>query len=244
MVSDGEAPLKPILVTGASRGIGGAIAQRLARDGYEVWINFNRDAAGAEEIQERIVSSGGKCRLLPFDVGDANSARLAISPLVRERPLYGVIHNAACFHKGALVFVRDEEIQETLAVNVASFFHITRLVLKSMIKAKAGRIIAISSVSGIRGIPGQACYAASKSAVISATSSLAKEVGRYGILVNSVLPGLIDTSMLASIPQHDRPEIPLGRPGTPEEVAAVVSFLCSKEASYVTGGAIPVTGGL
>jgi len=140
--------------------------------------------------------------------------------------------------------MEEPVIRRTLAVNLESFFYIVRIVARRMLHAREGRIVTVASIAGVYGLPGQACYAASKAGLIAATYSLAQELGRFGILANTVVPGLIETAMSAGLAADERPPIPLGRPGTPEEVAEVVAFLCSDRASYVTGAVIPITGGL
>jgi 3-oxoacyl-[acyl-carrier protein] reductase len=235
---------RAVLITGASRGIGRAIALALARDGYEVWINYLTHTEEAHMVAETIRTQGGAAHLVQFDVANPEAVREVILPLVRQRTLYALVLNAGISQHGSVVAMEEHVIQRTLAVNLESFFHIVRIVARGMLRAREGRIVTVASVAGVHGLPGQACYAASKAGLIVATYSLAQELGPYGILANAVVPGLIETDMSASLPEDKRPNIPLGRPGTPEEVAEVVTFLCSDRASYITGAVIPVTGGL
>jgi 3-oxoacyl-[acyl-carrier protein] reductase len=239
-----ERPLLGALVTGASRGIGQAIAMRLAQDGYHIWVNFHNDERDARLVQEVIQSHGGSATLLPFDVSDPKAISAAIHSIGDEPRLRVLVLNAGIAQNGAVVFLDPDIVRRTIAVNLESFFYVTRSVLPRMVRARCGRIIAISSVAGLHGMPGQACYSATKAGVLAATYSLAAEVGRFGILVNAVVPGFIETAMTADIPSEKIPQIPLGRVGKAQEVAEVVSFLCSEGASYIHGAAIPVTGGL
>lgn len=232
------------LVTGASRGIGRATAIALARDGYEVWLNYLTHEEEAKEVLATICSRGGTAHLLPFDVSDPEAIRQAVLPLIHERKLYALVLNAGVLQRGSVMNMEDEIIKRTLAVNLESFFYLARTVVRTMIQARKGRIVTVASIAGVHGIPGQACYAASKAGLIAATRSLAQEFGRFGILANAVVPGLIETTMSSYMKENERPNIPLGRPGTPDEVAEVIAFLCSARSSYINGAAIPVTGGL
>jgi 3-oxoacyl-[acyl-carrier protein] reductase len=170
--------------------------------------------------------------------------REALAPRVRRGGLYGLVVNAGVPLAGSIALISDEAIRRTLAVNLESFFYLVRVALRGMLRARQGRIVTVSSVAGTRGLPGQACYSASKAGLAAATLAVAQEFGRHGVLANAVVPGFIDTAMTAAISPEERPDIPLGRPGTPEEVAEVIAFLCSDRASYVNGALIPVTGGL
>ncbi len=232
------------LVTGASRGIGRAIALALARDGYEIMINYRTNEREAKGVMETILARGGTASLLPFDVADPKAVQTALLPVIHQHPLFALVLNAGVSQRSSVIKTEDECIQRTLAVNLASFFYLVRPIARAMIRAGAGRIITVSSIAGMLGLPGQACYSASKAGLIAATRSIAQELGPYGILANVVTPGLIDTAMSAGQADCQQPIIPLRRPGTPEEVAEVVAFLCSDVASYINGAVIPITGGL
>jgi 3-oxoacyl-[acyl-carrier protein] reductase len=239
-----KAHRKTVLVTGASRGIGRATALALARDGFEVWLNYLSHEREAEETAETITARGGKAELLKFDVGDPSAVQAALSHRVKEQDLYGLVVNAGVPQRGSVPRLRDEVIRRTLAVNLESFFYLVRVAARSMLRRREGRIVTVASIAGVRGLPGQACYSASKAGLAAATVSLAQELGPSGVLANAIVPGFIDTAMTAAVPEDERPDIPLGRPGTPEEVAEVIAFLCSERATYVSGALIPVTGGL
>lgn len=233
-----------VLVTGASRGIGRATAVALARDGFEVWLNYRSHEDDASAVAAAIREQGGCAELVPFDVADPQAVRQALSPRLRGSGLYGLVVNAGVPLRGSVALISDDALQRTFAVNLESFFYLVRVAVRGMLQARQGRIVTISSVAGTRGLPGQACYSASKAGLAAATLAVAQELGRHGVLANAVVPGFIETAMTADIPPGERPEIPLGRPGRPEEVAEVVAFLCSNRASYVSGALIPVTGGL
>lgn len=244
MSTEQNSPPKTALVTGGSRGIGRATAIALARDGFDVWINYRQNEAAAQETAALIRAQGGVAHLLPFDVSDANAVREGVGVLLKQSPIHVLVHNAGVVQREPVAMMKDEVIDRVLATNLASFFFLVRAVTRSMIRLRGGRIVVVSSIAGLRGLPGQSCYAASKAGVIAATQSLAQELGRYNILVNAVAPGLIDTEMNSYMSEEEKPPIPLGRAGTPAEVAEVIAFLCSERASYMSGGVIPVTGGL
>lgn len=244
MRTEQNTPPKTALVTGGSRGIGRATAIALARDGFDVWINYRQNEAAAQETAALIRDQGGVAHLLPFDVSDANAVREGVGTLLKQSPIHVLVHNAGIVQREPVAMMKDEVIDRVLATNLASFFFLVRAVTRSMIRLRGGRIVVVSSIAGLRGLPGQSCYAASKAGVIAATQSLAQELGRFNILVNAVAPGLIDTEMNSYMSEEEKPAIPVGRAGTPAEVAEVIAFLCSERASYMSGGVIPVTGGL
>ena len=236
---------RKILVTGGSRGIGAAIARRLARDGFEVWINYRSGHDAARATLARIEEDGGAARLLPFDVTDREDVeRVLVAKLDAEGPLFGLVNNAGITRDGLFVFSKAEDWADVMATSVTAFYNVTRPVLRSMLKQRAGRIVTISSISGQAGNRGQVNYSAAKAALIGATRALAKETARQNILVNAVAPGVIETGMTAQVRREVLEAIPLRRMGRPEEVAAVVAFLCSDEASYITGEVVAVNGGL
>lgn len=232
------------LITGASKGIGAAIARQLAKDGYDIWLNYRSDAAGAEAVAAEIRAFGRGCRLLRFDVADEASSRAMLLPLLEEATPEVLVNNAGFSRDTLLLWMKEEEWRDVMAVHLDGFFHVTKPILQQMAKQRHGRIINIVSTSGESGVPGQVNYSAAKAGLIGATKALAAEVAKRNILVNAVSPGFIDTDMLKELPQEKiLPMIPLGRLGSCEEVAGVVSFLCSEQATYMTGQVLSVNGG-
>lgn len=233
------------LITGASKGIGAAIARVLAKDGFDIWLNFHTDTDAASRVAEDICLLGRKCELLPFDVTDKQKTREALLPYLEESVPYALINNAGFSRDSLLVWMEEKDWKEVLQVNLDGFYNVTKPVLERMLRKKQGRIINIASTSGQTGVPGQVNYSAAKSGIIGATRSLAVEVARRNVLVNAVAPGFIDTEMLSGLNQDEiTSRIPLRRLGNPEEVAGAVAFLCSNRASYITGEIISVNGGM
>lgn len=240
---------KVALVTGASRGIGRAIALRLAADGYSVGVNYASSAAKAEEVVAEIVAAGGSAVAIRADVADADEVNAMFATISEELGSVTVlVNNAGITDDGLLLRMNADQWDRVIATNLRSVYLCTKAALRGMIRAKGGRIISVSSVSGISGNPGQANYAASKAGVIGFTKSTAKEVGSRGITVNAVAPGFIATDMTDALGEEVTEaathQISLGRLGSPEEVASVVGYLASDEASYITGQTIVVDGGL
>lgn len=240
--------MKYALVTGASRGIGRAVALRLAKD-YPVIINYHSNSESAREVKDLIEQNGGQAELLPFDVADAQAIERAIDQWEQQHPddyISVLVNNAGIRRDSVMFMMSDDDWHNVLDTNLNGFFHITRRLLKHMMPRKrGGRIINMSSLSGLKGMTGQVNYSTAKSALIGATKALAQEVAPRNITVNAVAPGFIQTDMTKDLPQDElKKMVPVGRFGKPEEVAALVAFLVSDEAAYITGEVISINGGL
>lgn len=240
---------KIALVTGASRGIGRAISLKLAEEGAFVLINFSSSAEAAEEVLKRIEVSGGKGALLPFDVSDHKGAKKAISGAIKEYgPIQILVNNAGITRDGLLARMKEADWDRVFEVNLKGAFNCTQAVAMAMMKSRWGRIINIGSVVGTMGNVGQANYAATKAGLEGFTKSVAREFASRGITANLVAPGFIETDMTAVLKEEIKEQlmksIPLGRMGTPEDVAEAVAFLASEGAGYITGHTLHVNGGL
>lgn len=236
-----------ILVTGASSGIGRAIAVRLAGDGYDIAVHYGKNRQGAETTLDAIDSEPGDCRLLSFDVRDAEATRTALEADIAEHgAYYGVVCNAGITRDGAFPMLAEDDWRQVIDVNLNGLYNVLHPVVMPMLRRrKPGRIVTISSVSGIMGNRGQVNYAASKAGIIGATKALAVELAKRQVTVNCVAPGLIESEMTDSLPLDKLLEaIPLRRLGQPEEIAALVAFLCSPDAGYITRQVISANGGL
>jgi 3-oxoacyl-[acyl-carrier protein] reductase len=240
--------MKYALVTGGSRGIGRAICLELSKMGYAVLINYISNHEAAEETKEMIENRDGKAELMPFDVADKQSIDAAIiawQDAHSEDFIAILVNNAGIRHDTLMVFMQDEQWDNVIKTNLDSFFYVTRRVLKDMLSKRFGRIINVVSLSGLKGLPGQANYSAAKAGVIGATKALAQEVGARKITVNAVAPGFIDTDMTKDLDEENlKTMIPLKRFGKSEEVASLVGFLASEQAGYITGEIISINGGL
>lgn len=237
------------LVTGASRGIGRAIARRLALGGARVFVNFLRDAVAAAESVRMIGAEGGRADVAQFDVADAEAASAGIEAVgAAEGRLDILVNNAGMTIDNLVLRLKPDEWDAVMAVNLRGTFNCTRAAAKRMVRARYGRIVNLSSVAGLMGNAGQSAYAAAKAGMIGFTKSMARELASRHITVNAVAPGLIETDMAAHLPEAQRKEylerIPAGRLGTADEVAAVVEFLVRRESGYITGQVIGVNGGL
>jgi 3-oxoacyl-[acyl-carrier protein] reductase len=236
-----------ILVTGASKGIGRAIAERLARDGFAVVVHYHRDREGAEQALNSIRDAGGSARIIQFDLAKREQCRAQIEADIAEHgAYYGVVLNAGIARDNAFPALEDSEWDSVIDTDLGGFYNVLRPIVMPMVSARrAGRIVAISSVSGLMGNRGQVNYSAAKAGIIGATKALAIELAKRNITVNCVAPGLIETQMLDGVPLDEvLKTIPMRRVGRPAEVAAAVSFLCSDEASYITRQVISVNGGM
>ena len=234
------------LVTGASKGIGAAIAQRLAADGWAVAVNYRSGEAAANDVVSAIEAAGGKAKAIGADVTTADTK--ALLKQVEDElggPILGLVNNAGVARDNIALQLTDEDWDVVIGTNLSPAFKLTRDVLRSMIKARYGRVVNIASVVGPRANAGQSNYAAAKAGLIGMTKTIAAEVARRGVTVNAVAPGFIATDMTADLATDEIVKaIPARRQGTPEEVAAAVRFLASDDAGYVTGTTLYVDGGM
>lgn len=240
---------KVALITGASRGIGRAIAECLAQDGFYVVINYRSNDKLAEEVLNKIIENGGKGEILKGDISSFSESKEIIDKIIKSHGKIDVLVNNAGITKDQLLLrMTEDEFDNVLNVNLKGTFNCIKNIARSMMKNKAGKIINITSVVGISGNVGQSNYAASKAGVIGLTKSVAKEFASRGIQVNAVAPGFIETDMTDVIPENIKEEIiskiPLNKLGKPEDIANAVSFLASDKANYITGQVITVDGGM
>jgi 3-oxoacyl-[acyl-carrier protein] reductase len=241
------------LVTGASRGIGAAIAEELAGAGCAVLLNYRAGAAGAAEVKARIEAKGGRATLLPFDVTDAAAAAAALAPWTAENidaragdaAIDIIVNNAGVLRDGLFATMSADAWETVTRTTLDGFFNVTRPLVMPLVQRRWGRIINIASLAGTVGHAGQVNYSAAKAGLIGATRSLAQELARRHVTVNAVAPGLIDTDMVAGLPRDALTErIPMRRFGSAVEVAKLVGFLASEHAGYITGQIIGINGGL
>lgn len=240
--------MKYALVTGGSRGLGREICICLARKGFPVLINYRSGHEAARQTLEQIESEGGMAELLPFDVSDKEAAEKSLEVWQEAHPddyVAVMVNNAGIRQDNLMVFMQDKEWEDVMHTTIDGFFYTTRYLLKNMISKRWGRIINVSSLSGLKGLPGQVNYSAAKAALIGATKALAQELAPRKITVNAIAPGFIDTDMTKDLNKAELQKlIPAGRFGKPEEVAALVAFMVSEEAAYITGEVISINGGL
>lgn len=236
------------MITGGSRGIGRAICLKLASMDYAVLINYSTNVESAIETQKLITDTGGMAELLPFDVSDPKSVDAALEQWCSNHPeeyISVLVNNAGIRRDALMIFMQNEQWTDVINTDLNSFFYVTRRLLKDMLIHRYGRIINIGSLSGLRGLGGQTNYSAAKAAMIGATKALAQEVAPRKVTVNVVAPGFISTNMTKDLDEKNLQEtVPMKRFGKPEEVAALVGFLASDDAAYITGEVISINGGL
>ncbi|MEZ5042514.1 MAG: 3-oxoacyl-ACP reductase FabG [Saprospiraceae bacterium] len=235
------------LVTGGSRGIGKAICLKLAAQGFNLLINYHSNAQKASETLAEVQALGVQAELLQFNIGDAQQVKQQLGTWIKDNPdkfIEVLVNNAGVRRDNLMVFMKDEEWEEVINVNLNSFFYVTKQVLKPMLMKKRGSIINVSSQSGVTGWKGQVNYAAAKSGLFGATKALAIELGVKNIRINTISPGFIKTEMIEEIPEDQYKQIvALKRFGTSDEVANLVAFLASDLASYINGQIITIDGG-
>jgi 3-oxoacyl-[acyl-carrier protein] reductase len=234
------------LVTGASRGIGAAIAKSLAADGWPVGVNYRSDKDAADKVVAQIESDGGKAVAVGADVADPGAAEELFKSVEShfDAPVLVLVNNAGITRDDLAPSLDDDQWSAVIETDLTAAFRLTRRALKSMMRARSGRIVNISSVVALRANPGQSNYAAAKAGLIAFTKTAAVEVARRGVTINAVAPGWIETEMTAGVSDDLLKAVPARRAGKPEEVAACVRFLVSEEAGYVTGAVLSVDGGL
>ena len=243
-----ETVKKYVLVTGASRGIGRAIAIKLASQGFSVIINYALNVAAAQQTFDEIVAAGGEAELLPFDVRDNRSVNEALAVWKEKHAneyISVLVNNAGVRKDNLMMWMPEEDWRAVLSTSLDGFYHVTQPLVKDMLIKKWGRIVNVASLSGIKGMPGQANYSAAKGGLIAATKALAQEVAKKRVTVNAVAPGFIKSDMTADLNEAELKKlVPAGRFGEAEEVAELVAFLVSDAAAYITGEVISINGGI
>lgn len=240
--------MKNALVTGGSRGIGRAICVELSRRGYHILINYVSNDEAAKETLKLVEEAGSDGELMKFDVSDLEATNKAIQEWQNAHPdeyIEVLVNNAGIRKDNLLIWLEPMEWQKVINTNLGSFYNVTRAVIQPMLTHKNGRIVNMGSLSGLKGLPGQTNYSAAKGGLIAATKALAQEVAPRKVTVNAIAPGFINTDMVEGLDIEEiKKTIPARRLGEPEEVAALVGFLVSNEAGYITGQVISVNGGL
>ncbi len=236
---------KLALVIGGSRGIGRAIALRLAKSGFDLWLTYQSNHTAAKETQKEVEACGSACKLFSFDVSDYQAVKDALGEAVDKTVPDCLVFNAGIARDNLMVWMTKEEWNEVISTNLNGFYNVVHTCLFPMLREKRGRIVVVSSTSGQIGQAGQVNYSASKAGLIGAAKALAREVGKKNIYVNVVSPGVIDTEMTKELPKDKiLPLIPLGRFGSSNDVASVVNFLCTEADMYIHGQVIGINGGL
>ncbi len=237
---------KVALVTGASKGIGQAICVELAKSGYRIVVNYKSDEKGAINTLEMVRQEDSDGQIMQFDVSDFDETQSAVDKILKENGSIDVlVNNAGITADGLFILMPRKDWNTVIDISLNGFYNVTKPVLEKMIVLKRGAIVSIASIAGLFGNRGQANYSAAKAGLIGASRSVASEVARLGIRVNVVAPGLIETDMIKEAPvENIKALIPMARIGKPQEVAKVVRFLCSDDASYITGQVISVNGGI
>lgn len=239
---------KYALVTGASRGIGRAIALKLASQGFSIIINYASNEEAAQKTLDDIVAGGGRAELLPFDVSDNKSVEEALQSWTEKHAneyISVIVNNAGVRKDNLMMWMPGQDWRDVLSISLDGFFNVTQPLLKNMLVKKWGRIVNVVSLSGIKGMPGQVNYSAAKGGLIAATKALAQEVAKKRVTVNAVAPGFIKSDMTADLNEAELKKlVPVGRFGEAEEVASLVAFLVSDIAGYITGEVISINGGI
>lgn len=241
--------MKYALVTGGSRGLGRAICIRLAKMGIPVIVNYNTNVAAAEEVKTLVEAEGVGAEIMRFDVSKKAEVEETLGGWEEQHPddyIAYLVNNAGIRRDGVMFMMPDDDWHSVIDTTLDGFFYVTRRLLpKMMARRHGGRIVNMASLSGLKGMPGQTNYSAAKAAIIGATKALAQEIAPRGVTVNAVAPGFIETDMTKGLPVDElKKMVPAGRFGKPEEVAALVAFLVSDEAAYITGEVISINGGL